>query len=112
MGPLKLTADVTHDAHASGNRTVGQGSGMSSLPSIFDCCKPRREVLQGELPDAIFAAELWDVFTCSPNTHADYREPVRFFAGTHPSENIRPFVQAVAVRLAASSGGTAISQRR
>ena len=36
---------------------------MSSLPSVFDSCKPRREVLQGELPDALFAAELWDVFT-------------------------------------------------
>ena len=31
---------------------------MPSLPSIFDQCKPRPEVLAGEFPDAIFAADL------------------------------------------------------
>jgi hypothetical protein len=54
---------------------------MPSLPSIFDQCKPRPEVLAGELPDAIFAADLWDVF-CQ-RAHPDYQDAVRFFAGTH-----------------------------
>jgi Protein of unknown function (DUF499) len=81
---------------------------MSSLPSIFETCKPRREVLQGELPDAIFAAELWDVFTRSPDTHADYRDPARFFAGTHPTENMKLLVKDVAERLAGVEGGTPV----
>jgi hypothetical protein len=81
---------------------------MSSPPSIFDACTPRREVLQGELPDAIFAAELWDVFTRSPNTHADYKEPARFFAGTHPTENMKLLVKDVAERLAGVEGGTPV----
>lgn len=81
---------------------------MSSPPSIFDTCKPRREVLQGELPDAIFAAELWDVFTRSPNTHADYKEPARFFGGTHPTENMKLLVKDVAERLAGVQGGTPV----
>jgi len=81
---------------------------MSAPPSIFDTCKPRPEVLQGELPDSIFAAELWDVFTRSPNTHADYREPARFFAGTHPTENMKLLVKEVAERLAGVEGGTPV----
>ena len=81
---------------------------MTVLPSIFDTCKPRPEVLHGELPDSIFAAELWDVFTRSPATHADYREPARFFAGTHPTENMKLLVKDVAERLAGVEGGTPV----
>ena len=81
---------------------------MPSLPSVFDCCKPRREVLQGELPDAIFAADLWDVFTGSANAHADYRDPARFFAGTHPTENMKLLVKDVAQRLAGVEGCTPV----
>jgi hypothetical protein len=33
----------------------------STLPSLFDRCIPRPEVLAGALPDAIFAADQWDV---------------------------------------------------
>ena len=79
---------------------------MASWPSIFDLCKPRREVLAGELPDAIFAADLWDVI--SGTAHKDYRDPVRFFTGTHPTENLKLLVKEVSERLAGVSGGTPI----
>ena len=79
---------------------------MASWPSIFDLCKPRREVLAGELPDAIFAADLWDVI--SGTAHRDYRDPVRFFTGTHPTENLKLLVKEVSERLAGVSGGTPI----
>ena len=79
---------------------------MASCPSIFDLCKPRREVLAGELPDAIFAADLWDVI--SGTAHKDYRDPLRFFAGTHPTENLKLLVKEVAERLAGVSGGTPV----
>ena len=78
---------------------------MASWPSIFDLCKPRREVLAGE-PDAIFAADLWDVI--SGTAHKDYRDPVRFFTGTHPTENLKLLVKEVSERLAGVSGGTPI----
>ena len=77
------------------------------LPCIlafdFDLCKPRREVLAGELPDAIFAADLWDVI--SGTAHKDYRDPLRFFTGTHPTENLKLLVKEVSERLAGVSGG-------
>ena len=79
---------------------------MPSLPSSFDRCTPRREVLAGELPDAIFAADLWEVVGGS--AHPDYQDPVRFFAGTHPTENLKLLVKDVAERLAGAEGGTPI----
>src|ERR671923_1964234 len=79
---------------------------MPSLPSIFDQCKPRPEVLAGELPDAIFAADLWEVF-CQ-RAHPDYQDPARFFAGTHPTENLKLLIKEVTERLAGVEGGTPI----
>ena len=79
---------------------------MPSLPSIFDQCKPRPEVLAGELPDAIFAADLWEVF-CQ-RAHPDYQDAVRFFAGTHPTENLKLLIKEVTERLAGVQGGTPI----
>src|SRR5919108_890405 len=79
---------------------------MPSLPSIFDQCKLRPEVLAGELPDAIFAADLWEVF-CQ-RAHPDYQDSLRFFAGTHPTENLKLLVKEVAERLAGVEGGTPI----
>src|SRR5437868_3255161 len=81
---------------------------MPSPPSIFDQCKPRPEVLAGELPDAIFAADLWDVASRRPGTHKDYSDPVRFFAGTHPTENLKFLVKEVAERLGGVEGGTPV----
>jgi predicted AAA+ superfamily ATPase len=79
---------------------------MPSLPSIFDQCRPRPEVRAGELPDAIFAADLWEVF-CK-RAHPDYQDPVRFFTGTHPTENLKLLVKEVTERLAGMEGGTPI----
>ncbi len=63
-------------------------------------------MLAGELPDAIFAADLWDVI--SGTAHKDYRDPSRFFTGTHPTENLKLLVKEVAERLAGVSGGTPV----
>src|SRR5436309_4737043 len=66
---------------------------MHSLPSVFKQCSPRREVLASELPDSIFAADLWDVVCRKPGTHPDYLDPLRFFASTHPTENLKLLVK-------------------
>lgn len=77
---------------------------VMTLPTIFETCEPRREVLAGELPDAIFAADLWDVIR--RKAHPDYRNPIRFFDGTHPTENLKRLVKDVAERLAGVQGVT------
>lgn len=79
---------------------------MPELPLVFQKCRPRPEVLAGELPDAIFAADLWDVIT--GKAHPDYRDPVCFFRGTHPTENLKLLVKDVSERLAGVEGSTPI----
>jgi predicted AAA+ superfamily ATPase len=81
---------------------------MPSLPSIFQQCSPRPEVLAGELPDSIFAADLWDVVCRKPGTHPDYLDPLRFFASTHPTENLKLLVKDITERLAGVEGGTPV----
>jgi len=73
-------------------------------PTIFNCCEPRREVLAGELPDSIFAADLWDVIR--GKAHSDYQDPLQFFEGTHPTQNLKRLVKDVAERLAGVQGVT------
>jgi len=81
---------------------------MTNLPTIFQQCSPRPEVLADELPDAIFAADLWDVVCRKPGTHPDYLDPHRFSAGTHPTENLKLLVKDVTERLAGVEAGTPV----
>jgi predicted AAA+ superfamily ATPase len=76
------------------------------LPTVFDTCVPKTEVLAGELPDAISAADLWAVVT--GNAHQDYLDPNRFFAGTYPTDNLKVLVKDIVERLAGSEGATPI----
>lgn len=54
-----------------------------ALPTIFDICRPRPDVLAGTVADTDFAADLAQVLTGEAS--ADYREPSRFFADTVPT---------------------------
>ncbi len=79
---------------------------MATLPSIFETCTPRAEILAGTLPDAIFAADLWDVLT--DRAHQDYSDPKRFFAGTYPTDNLKLLLKDVAERLSGVEGGNPV----
>lgn len=66
--------------------------------SIFTNCQPRLEVRQGELNDAIFAADFGDLIA---QRAADvYADPAKFFGNTHPAQNLKDVAKAVFSRLA------------
>ena len=75
------------------------------MQSILQSCTPRPEILQGELNDAIFAAE----FGLILEGRADpvYQEAERFLANTHPTQNLKQIVETVFDKLAnpADNGG-------
>ncbi len=60
------------------------------------------------MPDAIFAADLWDVVRRKKGTHPDYLDPARFFAGTHPTDSLKQLVKDVTERLAGVEGHTPV----
>ena len=77
----------------------------ASLPSIFDLCQPRADVLAGRVSDADFAADLASVIggTASP----EYLEPARFFANTYPTRGLRDLLANVCRRLSGTGGEVA-----
>lgn len=65
---------------------------------VLKGCKPRKEVLKGDLDDAIFAADFGDLITGkAPKV---YKDPRTFFQNTHPAKQLLRIVRAVFERLA------------
>ncbi len=68
------------------------------MKPIRDACIPRREVLEGDLQDAIFAADFGMVVEGrAAQVYQDARE---FFRNTHPTANLKHLVQLIFDRLA------------
>ena len=73
--------------------------------AVRDVCKPRKEVLKGDLDDAIFAADFGSLIT--GKAPAVYGDAPTFFENTHPAKALCKVVQAVFTRLAATKEGGA-----
>jgi len=65
---------------------------------VLSACKPRRDVLEGELDDAIFAADFGQVI--NGNAPKVYQDAKTFFQNTHPAKHLKKLVQMVFQRLA------------
>lgn len=65
---------------------------------VLTGCTPRDEVLQGDLQDAIFAADFGELI--AGTAHEVYRHPETFFRNTHPAAQLQTIVKAVFGRLA------------
>jgi hypothetical protein len=71
-----------------------------TLPTIFETCRPRPDVLKGALAEADFAADLAQVI--AGRGPREYLDPVRFFANTYPTRGLGNLLLNVCQRL----GGT------
>lgn len=75
--------------------------------SVLKGCEPRKEVLKGDLDDAIFAADFGDLI--AGKAPAVYQYPHVFFQNTHPAEQLKKVVSTIFDRLAnAREGGATI----
>ena len=75
------------------------------VPTIFDTCRPRRDVLDGTLTEADFAADLAQVIV--GKSADDYCDPTRFFANTYPTRGLKNLLENVCARLSGTGGGAA-----
>ena len=69
-------------------------------PTIFELCRPRRDVLAGSISESDFAADLAQVLR--GQAPEEYLEPAKFFANTHPTRGLRDLLKAVCLRLSGS----------
>ena len=75
------------------------------VPTIFDTCQPRADVLAGAVADADFAADLSQVI--NGKGPADYLDPARFFANTYPTRGLKNLLANVCRRLSGAGGEVA-----
>ncbi|MYK32720.1 MAG: DUF499 domain-containing protein, partial [Boseongicola sp. SB0670_bin_30] len=76
-----------------------------TIPTIFEICQPRADVLEGSVSEADFAADLAQVIVGSGNE--EYRDPARFFANTYPTRGLRNLLANVCQRLTGAGGEVA-----
>ena len=64
-----------------------------SLPTIFDTCRPRADVVGGTIRDDEFMADLSRVV--NKTAPADYLDPAAFFAKSYPTRGMKELLKAV-----------------
>ena len=78
-----------------------------AVPTIFETCTPRADVLKGRVTEAEFAADLSQVVTDTAS--AEYLDPVLFFSKTYPTRGLKNLLESVCGRLFGTGGdGAAI----
>lgn len=75
------------------------------LPTVFDLCRPRTDVLAGAITESDFAADLAQVIRGS--APEEYRIPARFFENTYPTRGLRNLLANVCRRLSEAGGEAA-----
>ena len=73
-----------------------------TIPTIFETCRPRADVLRGAITEADFAADLAQVIVGKGNE--EYLDPGRFFANTYPTRGLKNLLANVCRRLAVAGG--------
>ena len=76
-----------------------------TVPTIFENCRPRADVLEGSIAEADFAADLAQVIVGKGNEA--YLDPARFFANTYPTRGLRNLLANVCRRLTGAGGEVA-----
>ncbi len=75
------------------------------VPTIFESCRPRPDVLAGTVTEADFAADLAQVV--AGRGAADYLDPERFFANSYPTRGLANLLANVCRRLSGAGGDVA-----
>ena len=76
-----------------------------TVPTIFETCRPRTDVLEGAITEADFAADLAQVIIGTGNPA--YLDPSRFFADTYPTRGLKNLLANVCRRLTGAGGEVA-----
>jgi hypothetical protein len=75
------------------------------MKTLFEICTPRSDILQGNIRESDFAADLAQVIngTAPP----EYAKPDQFFANTYPTQGLKDLLKTVCQRLQ-GNGGSAV----
>ena len=68
-----------------------------AIPTLFEVCTPRADVLQGHMAESDFAADLAQVL--KGQAPPAYQDAALFFANTHPTRGLQNLLKNVCLRL-------------
>ena len=106
LKPSAMSQDVARSFSATAFFDVLNSMAKSSK-TIFVTCKPREEVLKGELREQQFAASLTKVLR--GNADDVYGDPTAFFGSTYPTGGLKALLRESLGRLtSANAGGAAV----
>ncbi len=80
-----------------------------AIPTIYDLCRPRADILEGTIVEAGFAADLAQVL--SGEATPEYGDAARFFANTYPTRGLKKLLADVSKRLSGREGGASANYR-
>jgi len=72
------------------------------LPTLYEICIPRPDVLEGSIAESDFAADLARVLR--NDAPPEYLDPVKFFANTHPTRGLKSLLWNICQRINGRSG--------
>lgn len=75
------------------------------MKSLFEICKPRTDIKQGQIKELDFAADLAQVVR--GEARPEYQKADLFFANTHPTKGLKDLLKVVCQRLK-GDGGTPV----
>ena len=76
-----------------------------TVPTIFETCRPRQDILTGAITESDFAADL--ALVVGGRAGSDYPDPVCFFADTYPTRGLKNLLANVCRRLPGAGGEVA-----
>ncbi len=77
-----------------------------ALPSWMQVARPHPDIIKGELSEAVFAADLWDVVL--GKAPQEYRDADLFFRKTYLTKGLQNLLEAVVSRLSGGKGSGVI----
>ncbi len=79
-------------------------SQQQTLPTLFDSCQPREDVLTGELGEDQFAANLASVAFDTDSAAPVYRNAETFFNSTYPTDGLQDLLTNLTSRFLVTTG--------
>jgi len=76
------------------------------VPTVFDLCVPRADVLAGTSSDSDFAADLAHVLR-GQGGPTEYSDAAKFFANTYPTRGLQSLLRNVCARISGHGGSVA-----